>query len=163
MIDPVATLRNLGGIDRIVMHDGLVWLSERGDTRACKCCAFECDGEVTISVTFCNYTATLQMPIPGFANFNDDLDQEGPGVSYMIIDASIACGPCGWYLTITICAYCEETDLFVSEGFTALIPFAEDEEVFGNGHCPEDGEVVLECFGDQFGIPCVTVTTATIA
>jgi len=160
MIDPVATLRNLGGIDRIVMHGGLVLLLERGDTRGCKCCAVECEGEVTISVTFCGVTLTFTVPIPGIGNFEDPLPGED---SYLLVGADITCGPCGWYLTITICGYCEETDLLVSEGFTALIPFAENEEVFGNGHCPGDGEVVLECFGDQFGIPCVTVTTATIA
>lgn len=163
MIDPVATLRNIGGIDRIVMNDGLVWLSERGDNRPCKCCAFECDDEVTITITFCGYTETFSIPIPGFGGINLDLDGGGPGESYLIADAEISCGPCGWFLSISICAFCEETNVFASDGFTALIPFADEEETLGAGYCPESGAVDLECFGDQFGIPCVTVTTASIA
>lgn len=161
MIDPVATLRNLGGIDRIVMHDGLVWLSERGDTRACKCCAFECEGEVTVSVTFCSHTTTLTIPIPGSNSVQDIFGTNSE--SFINIDASISCTACGWLLSILVCAYCEDTFEIASDGFDAVIPFAESEETPGGGYCPESGEVELICFGEQFGNPCVTVTTATIA
>lgn len=137
-----------------------VRLASDGEESACKCCAFECEVEVTISVTFCGVTSTFTMPIPGIGNFEDPLPGEE---DFLLVGADITCGPCGWYLTITICGYCEETDLFVSEGYTAEIPFASSEETPGDGYCPESGEVDLECFGDQFGIPCVTTTTATIA
>lgn len=161
MIDPIATLRTIGGTARIVMNQGAVLLLERGDTRGCKCCAFECDDEVTVSVTFCNHTTTLTIPIPGSNSVQDNFGANNE--SFIIINASISCTACGWLLSILVCAYCEETFFIASDGFDALIPFAESEETPGDGHCPESGEVDLICFGEQFGIPCVTVTTATIA
>ena len=161
MIDPVATLRNIGGIDRIVMNDGLVWLSERDDNRPCKCCAFECEVEVAISIEFCGMSVNVTMPIPGFLDTQANIVSLPDG-SYLIPSASIYCTPCGWTLAIEICAYCAETEQFASEGFTASIPFAAAEETFGAGHCPELGEVDLQCFGEQFGIPCITTTSATV-
>lgn len=148
---------------KVVATDGLVHLREQGDPTACKCCASECEAEVTVEVTFCGYTVTLQVPIPGSAFVNQDLDESGPGESYINVEAVITCGPCGWNLQVSVCAYCEDTGVYASDGFTAVIPFAGSEETPGGGHCPESGEVELECFGLQFGIPCVTTTTATIA
>ena len=161
MIDPVPTLRTIGGTDRIVMHEGKVFLLERGDSRGCKCCAFECDAEVTVSVTFCNHTTTITIPIPGFNSVQDIFGANSE--SFINIDASISCTACGWLLSILVCAYCEETFEIASDGFDALIPFAASEETLGAGYCPESGEVDLICFGEQFGNPCVTITTATIA
>lgn len=148
--------------NKIRLHDGKVFLSEEADDTPCKCCASECPTEVTVEVTFCGFTATLQVPIPGSASFNQDLDGAGPGESYMLVEVQIQCGPCGWPLVIAVCAFCEETNQFASDVFTALIPFAAAEEPAG-GYCPESGAVDLTCFGEQFGIPCVTTTTAEIA
>lgn len=154
------TGRSISG--KIRMHDGSVFLSEQTDHRPCKCCASECEAELTVEVTFCNFTATLTVPIPGTGNFNQDLDLDGPGTSYIELSVEIVCTACGWELIIGICAFCEETNVFASDGFTAFIPFAMTQEP-GGGYCPEAGAIDLTCFGDQFGIPCVTNTTASIA
>lgn len=139
----------------------LVRLAPSSDDRACKCCAFECEVEVTISISFCGMSVNVTMPIPGFLNSLLST-VELPDGSFIVPSASIYCTPCGWTLDIGICAYCVETDQFASEGFTASIPFAATEETLGAGHCPESGAVELECFGEQFGIPCITTTSATI-
>lgn len=145
---------------KIRLHDGLVFLSEETDGRPCKCCAFECESEVSVSVEWCGMSVAFSLPIPGSSGFVED--PTPPPDSYLIVDAQISCTPCGWSLVIGVCAYCDETGQFASDSFTALIPFASAEEPAG-GYCPEAGAVDLVCFGDQFGIPCVTTTTASIA
>lgn len=147
---------------RVSMFGGLVKFADSEDTSLCRCCADSCSNSVTVTVTFCGITREYEVPIPGSFSEQFDLDGPGPGQSYLNVDVLIGCTPCGWMLTIGICAFCEETNQFVSEGFTALIPFAGYEEIEGGGDCPEAGPVDLICFGDQFGIPCVTVTTAVI-
>lgn len=124
-------------------------------------CPEACESHVTVEVTFCNYTATLQVPIPGSASLNIDLDDDGPSSSYMIIDALIVCGCDDWLLTVSVCAYCEDTNEFASDGFSGTIQFSGNEEPNG-GYCPENGPVTLECFGDQFGIPCISTVTAIV-
>lgn len=124
-------------------------------------CPEDCDLQVTVEVTFCNYTATLQVPIPGAASLNVDLDGDGPSGSYLIVDASIVCGCDDWLLVIGVCAYCEETNEYASDGFTGTIQFSGNEEP-GGGYCPDLGPVTLECFGEQFGIPCKTTVTASV-
>ena len=151
--------RSISG--KIRLHEGQVFLAEHDDDRPCKCCATSCATEVTVEVTFCDYTATLEVPIPGSANFNQDLDGAGPGESYLVIDAVITCTPCGWLLVVNVCGYCEDPYSFASDAWSALIPFAAAAES-GGGYCPEAGAVALECFGLEFGVPCVTNTTATI-
>ncbi len=150
--------RSISG--KIRVHEGRVFLSESTDARPCKCCAFECESELTIEVTFCGMTAVRTVPIPGILDGNQI--ETLPDGSYLIVSASISCGPCGWALDIGVCAYCEATQQAASDGFTALIPFAATAEATG-GYCPESGAVDLTCFGEQFGIPCVTTTTAEIA
>lgn len=145
--------------DKIVMIDGAVRLNNPSDERACKCCALACESEMTVSVSFCGMTVTETLPIPGIlgqgiANLPDG--------SYLILSAQISCTPCGWDVLIGVCAYCEATGQAASDGFTALVPFAAVAEAAG-GYCPETGAVALECFGLQFGIPCVTAPTASIA
>ena len=139
----------------------LVFLQERDDTRnlPCKCCADDCTEEVTISVSFCGMTVTETLPIPGILTQGQANLPDG---SYLIVSAQISCGPCGWYLDIGVCAYCDATQQAASDGFTAYIPFAET-PADGNTYCPEAGPVTLTCFGEQFGIPCVTIPSASIA
>jgi hypothetical protein len=121
-------------------------------------CPDDCDSQVLVEVEFCNLTATLQVPIPGSASLNyQDPDSD----SYIIIDASMVCGCDDWLLTVSVCAYCEDTNEFASDGFTATIRFSGNEEPDG-GYCPEDGPITLECFGEQFGIPCKTTVTAVL-
>lgn len=159
MSDLVA--RSIAGKIRLV--GDAVFLAQHNDIRPCKCCALTCAAEVTIQVSYCGYTAELQVPIPGSASLSVDLDGNGPGESYIVIEGVISCSPCGWLLVINVCGYCEDPYGFASDGFSALIPFANSEETPGNGYCPEGGEVTLICFSEQFNIPCVTDTTATIA
>ena len=154
------TGRSING--KIRLHNGLVFLSETTDDRPCKCCAFECAAEVTVEVTFCGHTQDLQVTIPGSSFINVDLDGEGPSESYINLSASISCSACGWYLEIGVCAFCEATNTYASDSFFAFIPFADTAEATG-GYCPEPGVVDLTCFGDQFGIPCITTATAEIA
>lgn len=143
----------------IVLADGAVRLNDPADDRACKCCALSCSSELTVSVSFCGMTVTETLPIPGILN-------QGivvlPDESYLIVSAQISCTPCGWDVLVGVCAYCVATGQAASDAFTALIPFAAAAEPAG-GYCPEAGAVALECFGLQFGIPCVTTATATIA
>jgi hypothetical protein len=136
-----------------------VRLGTQGDGVSCSCCAEECEQTVDISVSWCGMSVDFSVPVPGFAGEIDSLPD--PDESFLQVGAVISCGPCGWFLSILICAYCDETDQFVSEGFEATIPFSESLEDDGTS-CPESGEVELVCFGEQFGIPCVTVPTATI-
>ena len=144
---------------KIRLHDGLVFLSEQTDDRPCKCCALECEAELDIEVTFCGMTLNATVQIPGILTFAQvDL----PDGSYIILSAQISCGVCGWELNIGVCAYCESTQQAASDAFIASVPFADTAEATG-GYCPETGAVDLTCFGDQFGIPCVTTTTASIA
>lgn len=145
--------------NRIRLHAGRVFLSEQTDDTPCKCCAFECVSELSIEVSFCGMTAVRAVPIPGILDGNQI--ETLPDGSYLIVSAQIACGPCGWALDIGVCGYCESTQEAASDGFTALIPFAATAEA-GGGYCPEPGFVDLTCFGEQFGIPCVTNTTAEI-
>lgn len=150
----------------ILFFENVIRMGESGDERPCQCCAGECDSEVTITCDFCGMTAEETFSIPGI------LITGGPGLpivsaslpdgSYIILSAQISCTACGWALVIGVCAYCVSTGQASSDAFTALIPFAAAEEP-GGGYCPETGPVTLECFGLQFGIPCVTTTTATIA
>lgn len=144
---------------KIRLHDGLVFFSGETDGRPCKCCAFECEAELDIQVTFCGMTLNATVQIPGVLSFAQvDL----PDGSYIILSAQITCGPCGWAVDIGVCAYCDATQQAASDGFVASIPFADSPEANGS-YCPETGAIDLTCFGDQFGIPCVTTTTASIA
>ena len=128
--------------------------------RGCGECAEECEGTVAIRVEWCGMEVEFNLAIPGSSGFVEDLDPPD-AESYLIVNASIDCATCGWALSITVCASCSETNEFASDGFTALIPFAATEEAAG-GYCPQSGAVALECFGEQFGIPCLTEATATI-
>jgi hypothetical protein len=130
--------------------------------RGCYCCASDCSTEVTIQVTFCGMTVTITLPIPGVNGFTEATIKPDPD-SYLIVEASIACTDCGWSLAIGVCGYCDATNQFASDSFTALIPFFSAEETPGAGYCPVTGEVDLICFGEQFGIPCVSTATASIA
>lgn len=144
---------------KIRLQDGLVFLSQAADDRPCKCCAFQCEADLSIQVSFCGMTLNATIEIPDILSFaQEDL----PDGSYIILSAQISCGPCGWELSIGICAYCESTQQAASDAFTASLPFAESPEANGT-YCPETGAIDLTCFGDQFGIPCVTTTTASIA
>lgn len=145
--------------NKIRLHNSRVFLSESNDSRPCKCCSFDCSTDLSISVSFCGMTVTATVPIPGNL---DSAQANLPDGSYLIVSGSISCGPCGWALDIGVCGYCESTQEAASDGFTALIPFAATAEATG-GYCPESGAVDLTCFGEQFGIPCVTTTTAEIA
>jgi hypothetical protein len=147
----VVTVPDLAGLP-------LVRMGDPADGVSCKCCAAECESTATVEIDFCGMSVSFEVPIPGQAEQIASKEDE----SYLIAGAIISCTPCGWLLAITVCAFCVETDVFASDGFVAEIPFAAAEEPTG-GHCPEGGEVILECFGDQFGIPCVTSPTVTIA
>lgn len=138
-----------------------VFVQERNDTRnlPCKCCATECDTEVSISVSFCGMTVTATVPIPGIL---DSAQATLPDGSYLIVSAQIACTSCGWFLDMGVCAYCDATQEAASDAFTASIPFAGTANADGT-YCPQTGSVTLTCFGDQFGIPCVTTPTVSIA
>lgn len=149
--------RSISG--KIRMHGGSVFLSEETDHRPCKCCAFECEAELTVETTFCGMTVTETLPIPGILNQGQANLPDG---SYLILSAEISCTACGWELLIGVCAYCDATGQAASDAFTASIPFSDTAEA-GGGYCPDFGAVDLTCFGDQFGIPCVTNTTASIA
>jgi hypothetical protein len=138
-----------------------VFMRERydQDDLPCKCCSFECGNDLLISLSFCGMTLNATVPIPGILN---QAQANLPDGSYLILSAQIDCGPCGWSVLIGVCAYCEATQQAASDSFTASIPFGENPE--GNGrYCPETGAVDLVCFGEQFGIPCVTTPTASIA
>lgn len=150
--------RSISG--KIRLHDGRVFLADDTDSRPCKCCAFECATELTIEVTFCGMTAIRTVPIPGILDGNQI--ETLPDDSYLIVSGQISCTPCGWFVDIGICGFCESTQQAASDGFTGFIPFAATAEA-GGGYCPETGAVDLTCFGEQFGIPCVTTTTAEIA
>lgn len=139
----------------------LVFLRERGDEEdlPCKCCSFDCDEELTVSVSFCGMTVTETLTIPGILN---QVQVNLPDGSYLIVSAMISCVPCGWYVGIGICAYCDATGQAASDAFTGFVPFADTAEPDGK-YCPTAGAVDLTCFGDQFGLPCLTNTTASIA
>lgn len=145
---------------KVVLLGNKVRLGEDGDERPCKCCAAECESEVTVTVEWCGMSVTLTVPIPGSSGFVEDPDP--PPDSSLQADALISCTGCGWELVISVCAYCAATTQFASDAFTAFIPFANSEEA-GGGYCPEPGAVELTCFGEQFGIPCITTVSATIA
>ena len=140
----------------------LIYLQTRLDDRnlPCKCCATSCSTQVSISVSFCGMTVTTTVPIPGVLGF---AQANLPDGSYLIVSAQIACGPCGWGLSMGVCGYCEETQEAASDGFSAAIPFAEMPQHANGTYCPQAGAVNLECFGDQFGIPCVTNPSVIIA
>lgn len=152
-------IRLINNAVRIVNNPTRVFLSTSSGEAPCKCCASECDEEVSISVNFCEMAVDFNLPIPGFSGFVEDPDP--PPDSYLIVNAEIDCTDCGWLLLISICAFCDDTNVFASDGFYAQIPFAGTPES-GCCYCPELGSVNLCCFGEQFGIPCVTTTTATV-
>lgn len=133
-------------------------LQVRESYRACYCCAESCEAELTIEVTFCGMTAIRTVPIPGILDGNQI--ETLPDDSYLIVSAQIACTPCGWELSIGVCAYCVATGQAASDAFTATIPFGGGSP--SGGYCPLNGVIELECFGEQFGIPCVTTATAEI-
>ncbi len=134
---------------------------ELSDT-ACKCCATSCESTLTVTVEWCGMTVTKVVAIPATAvNFGIP-DATLPDGSYMYVGVEIACTPCGWQLGIGICAVCVATNQSTSDAWEALVPFANVPEA-GGGYCPETGAVGLTCFGDQFGIPCVTTASASIA
>lgn len=138
-----------------------VFMQERDDARnlPCKCCATECDTEVSISVSFCGMTVAATLPIPGILGLAQATLPDG---SYLIVSAQISCTPCGWFLDMGVCAYCDATQQAASDGFTAAIPFAATPNANGT-YCPQTGAVTLTCFGEQFGIPCVTTPSVSIA
>lgn len=141
--------------------DELVFMVEdSSDTRPCKCCSFDCASELTVEVSFCGMTATETLAIPAFLDSQQVVTL--PDGSYIILSAQIYCTPCGWVMEIGVCAYCDATQEAAADAFTATVPFSPTAEADGT-FCPETGAVTLECFGDQFGIPCITTTTATIA
>lgn len=146
---------------KIRLHEGLVFVSEETDDRPCKCCAEECERTVTIAVSFCGMSVEFVLQIPGTSGFIQDPNP--PPDSFLLVDSQILCTACGWLLGIGVCAFCNETQQFASDTFTALIPFADSEESAGAGYCPESGAVDLVCFGEQFGIPCITTPTATVS
>lgn len=135
-----------------------------GTELACCCCgpcAASCDQTVTIHVEWCGMEVDITLPIPGSSGFVEDTSPPDEN-SYLIVDALIGCGSCGFNLIISVCAACTDTSEFASDSFTAFIPFAATEEPEG-GFCPQSGEIELVCFGDQFGFPCKTTATATIS
>lgn len=134
-------------------------LQVRESDRACYCCASECESELTVSVSFCGMTVAETLQIPGTLGQGIATLPDG---SYLILSADISCTPCGWSVLIGVCAYCDATQEAASDSFTAFIPFAATPEADGR-YCPEAGAVDLVCFGEQFGIPCVTTPTASIA
>lgn len=154
------TGRLLNNAIRIVNDPMRVFLSAAEDDTPCKCCASECDEEVSISVSFCGMSVAINLQIPGSSGFVEDPNP--PPDSYLIVEASISCTNCGWLLTITVCAFCQATSVFASDGFYAWIPFASEPKS-GCCYCPATGSIELCCFGEQFGIPCVTTPTASIA
>lgn len=140
----------------------LVSLAAAGDNRACFCCALECNGELTFSVEYCGMTVEDSVSIPGLINIEERPPVEpGQPEKYLFVAVTISCSACGWDVAIGICARCGNTE--IGEAWVATIPFAEAEETPGAGHCPESGEVALECFGEQFGIPCSATVTASIS
>lgn len=138
-----------------------VFLRRDGDADdiPCKCCSDSCENEMTVSVTWCGMTVTETLPIPGVLN---QAQANLPDGSYLIVSASISCGPCGWAVSVGVCAYCEATEEAASDGFDAFVPFADQPDA-GRSYCPQSGAVDLQCFGDQFGIPCVTNPTVSIS
>lgn len=165
---PDLVARSLGSAIRGVAPDPLtleIFMAERGveDELPCKCCAQECDSELTVSVTFCGMTVTETIPIPGMIMFPNG-QANLPDGSYLILSANTSCGPCGWFVDIGVCAYCDATQEAASDAFSATVPFDDTPSPpDSNTYCPEPGPVNLTCFGDQFGLPCLTNPTATIA
>lgn len=145
----------------VVVAGNAVRLITESDSRGCRCCATECEAEITVTVSWCGMTAVRTFEIPGVLGGWDQVEML-PDESYLIVSAQIACTPCGWELLIGVCAYCVATGQAASDAFTASIPFADAEEP-GGGYCPRAGAVDLKCFGLQFGIPCVVTASASIA
>lgn len=158
--------RTVGGAVRGVSPSPLdlrIFMAERNvnDDLPCKCCAQECESEMTVSVSFCGMTVTETLAIPGILNQGQANLPDG---SYLILSASISCGPCGWFVDIGVCAYCDATQEAASDAFTGTVPFDDTPSPpNSNTYCPELGAVNLTCFGDQFGLPCLTNPTANIA
>lgn len=129
-----------------------------GSEQACCCgdggcdCPADCDPlELSVTLTYCNMTAQVVVPVPGSGNM-----QVNNGDDFLIVEASITClptPPCGWAVDVLVCYRCNE--MMNGEGFFAVVPQQ------ANG-CPDTGAVDLTCFGDQFGIPCATNPTASI-
>lgn len=164
MIDPVVrTVESKVRLHFPDINTVLVFMQDRLDPRdpPCKCCAFECGEELTVSLTFCGMTVTATIPIPGQIEFPDG-QVNLPDGSFIILGASIVCDVCHWVVNVSVCAFCDATQQFASDAFEAFVPFADTPFEF-NRYCPKTGVVDLECFGDQFGIPCVTNPTASIA
>jgi hypothetical protein len=139
-----------------------VFLQERADQRnlPCNCCATDC-GTLTVTVEWCGMTVTHVVPIPGSAGNFSIPDASLPDGSYMYVSVQISCTPCGWHVGVGMCAQCVSTNQFTGETWEALVPFSDTPEASGV-YCPELGTVDLTCFGDQFGIPCVTTATGVI-
>lgn len=147
---------------RDTVNDEYVRVADASDSAACKCCAFECEAELTISVSFCGMDATVTLPIPGFLTLAEPIATL-PDDSYILMGGSITCTPCGWFVDLFLCAFCVGTEEFASDGYTAFVPFSETpEDEAALFYCPAPGNVELECFGDQFGIPCITTVTAVV-
>lgn len=144
---------------------GEVHIEEGGsydeDDSFCEDACDDCEQEVAITVEWCGMSVNISLPVPGSSGFVEDLDH--PPESYLIVDATISCISCGWALSIGVCAYCAETNQFASDGFTAVVPFVNVEAPPQGNYCPQSGAVTLECFGEQFGIPCKTSATASVA
>jgi hypothetical protein len=139
-----------------------VRMADISDPSACACCAEECSSTLSVVVEFCDMIVEKEIAIPGqFTDISEPQAELEDG-SYMYVTIEIACTPCGWTLGIGICAFCVATNQSTGESWTALIPFADEEEA-GGGSCPQPGAVDLECFGLQFGIPCITTASATIS
>lgn len=145
----------------VVLTGEAVRLSFESDRRGCRCCAIECQTQLTVTVQFCGMTAVRTLPIPGVLGGFDQVEALPDG-SFLIVSVQIGCTPCGWSLLIGVCAFCVATNQFASDAFTGKISFADTEEP-GGGYCPWPGPVALTCFGTQFGIPCVVTASASIA
>lgn len=125
----------------------------------CKCCSDSCANQMTVTVTYCGMQVTTTLNVPGMVNQAQANLEDG---SYLIVSASISCGPCGWAVGVGVCGYCVATGDAASDGFDAVVPFA-DQPQEGRLYCPESGAVDLKCFGAQFGVPCKTNTVVTIS
>ena len=140
-----------------------VFMQERDDARnlPCKCCATECDFQIYIVVVFCGMVAVRLLSVPGILDGTQI--ETLPDDSYLIVSGQVSCGPCGWFLDISVCGYCTETEQAASDAFTAFIPFSATPKADGT-YCPStDAAIDLICFSEQFGIPCVTSVSAEFA
>lgn len=152
MSEPTAIIRQFwngfvwsGPFQYIYMRGDRVALSE-----SCCCPCPQCDEiEVTITASYCNMTATVTVPLPGFGNVivND-------GNNYLDLSVGVVCGPCGWYVTALICRGCG--DIQNSEGHFGEIRNLND---CTGALCPGVGVVPMCC--DEFS-ECLAIVLADL-